>query len=138
MTDTKEIELDFKVYEGYVAFSSEIVRLALLSPAIFAFFVALAGKEPTATSLRVLIAPASSSLAVSLVFMGLAVFCGLAHRYCAIDFMSELLNMKRKGKESFRNWRLAASYFFIVAAPLSLLLGACSLFVAVFRVLGGI
>lgn len=71
MTEIRDIEVDFKVYDGYVAFSAEIVHLALLSPAACAFFIALAGKDVTPEKFLQLIAPGRAWLSASLVCMAL-------------------------------------------------------------------
>jgi hypothetical protein len=79
---------------------------------------------------------ARSSLTAGLVFMALAVLFGLLHRYLAIDYMCTLVEMKRAGAARFDDWRLKASTFAILVAPLSLLAGASLLFIAVAQVLG--
>lgn len=133
----KETEIDFKVHDGYVAFSSEIVRLALLSPAAFAFFIALAGEDPSTETFSRLIAPGQSWLIGGLVMMSLAVFFGLLHRFLAIDFMFELVSCRRKGGSMAGSWRTWASDWVLALAPICLFLGAISLFIAIFKVLGG-
>jgi hypothetical protein len=136
MTEIQDIEIDFKVYEGYVAFSSEVVRLALLSPTVFAFFVAVAGKDAAIKNLKDVIEPGRYQLMAGLAFMAMAVLFGLLHRYCAIDFMCTLVEERRRFKHRDKGWRLRASSAAIWAAPLCLLLGAASLFWSFFNVLG--
>ncbi len=130
-------EIDFKVHNGYVAFSAEIVRLALLSPVAFTFFITLAGKDADIHSLRQLIQPSLHYLFASFLFMALAVFFGLCHRYCAIDFMATLVERRRKGGSMSGDWRVVASSASIWAAPFCLFFGASLLFIAVFKVLEG-
>ena len=99
--DIKDTEVDFKIHDAYVAFSSEIVRIALLSPVLFAFFVALAGKDPDHPKLadvKTLIEPIHCSLYWGFIFMALAVLSGLLHRYFAVDFIGNLIDKTRKQK----------------------------------------
>ena len=137
MADIQDIEVDFKVHDGYVAFSAEVVRLALLAPTAFAFFIALSGTDATPQTFARLIAPGKAWLISSLAFMALATLFGLCHRYCAIDFMCTLIEMRRKGGSMRGDWRTWGSSVSIFAAPLCLLLGAIFLFVAIAKVLGG-
>ena len=137
MTDIQDINIDFKVHDGYVAFSAEVVRLALLAPTAFAFFIALSGENPTPRAFASLIEPGREWLIASLAFMTLSVFFGLCHRYCAIDFMFALVDNQRKGKSMREDWRPRASSVSIFAAPICLLAGAALLFVALVKVLGG-
>jgi hypothetical protein len=132
--DITDIEVDFKIHDAYVSFSAEVVRIALLSPALFAFFVALAGEHPTAETVAKLLAPARCSVTVGFSFMAVAVFFGLAHRYCAVDFMATYIDNARDAKSSKGDWRLAASSFAIWAAPFCLVVGAAMLFKAVFQI----
>jgi|SRR5882724_3013049 len=129
-----DIEVDFKVHDAYVAFSSEVVRIALLSPAAFAFFVALAGEHPTPAAFKALLAPAQCSLSIGFSFMAIAVFLGLAHRYCAIDFMTTYIDNTRDSKGSKGDWRLVASTIAILAAPTCLVIGAGFLFRAILQI----
>ena len=130
-------EIDFKVHDGYVAFSREIVRLALLSPLVFTFFITLAGKDADIHSLRQLIQPSLHYLFASFLFMALAVFFGLFHRYCAIDFMATLVERRRKGGSMSGDWRVGAASASIWVAPFCLFFGASLLFITVFKVLEG-
>lgn len=136
MSEINDIDVDFKVHDGYIAFSAEVVRLALLSPAIFAFFVTLAGEHPSIQNFATLIAPAASSFSWGLTFMAAAVLFGLSHRYCAIDFMCTLVENRRRGVTAEHSpLLLKASTVSIFAAPICLLLGAILLFRAVFKIL---
>ena len=137
MADINDLEVDFKVHDGYVAFSAEVVRLALLSPAAFAFFVAFAGKDPTTASFTNLIAPGNCWLVASLLFMAFAVLFGLSHRYCAIAFMAALVEKRRKCGSMAGDWRTWTSSISIFFAPICLLTGTSLLFVAMFKILGG-
>jgi hypothetical protein len=67
--------------------------------------------------------------------MAMAVVLGLAHRYFAIDYMTTMIEHLRKGYDDLSDWRLAASTFLIVAAPLFLAAGTCLIFFAVFGLL---
>lgn len=137
MSDVNDLEIDFKVHDGYVAFSGEVVRVALLSPAVFAFIVALSGEQPTRESISTMIAPGMNSMAISFIFMALAIFFGLFHRYLAIDFMATLVEKRRKDEGMRGDWRTWASTISIVAAPFFLAVGAAFLLVAVFQILSG-
>lgn len=130
-------DVDFKIHDGYVAFSTEIVRLALLSPTAFAIFIALAGKDATIATFRKLIEPGQGWLMVSLISMAFAILFALAHRYVAIDFMYALVKAKREGRSLKGNWRGWSSDWAIILAPLCLLIGAITLFLAFFTILGG-
>ena len=136
MADVQDIEVDFKVHDGYVAFSAEVVRLALLAPTAFAFFLALSGEDAKAQDVARLIAPGQGWLFGSLAFMTFAVLFGLCHRYCAIDLMCVLVEKRRKGESMRGDWRTWASSISIFAAPFCLTVGAALLFVAFFKVLG--
>ena len=94
--DIKDTEVDFKIHDAYVAFSSEIVRIALLSPLVFPFFAAFAGKDPDVKAVAAVFAPAHCSLSLGLICMAVAVFFGSLHRYFAVDFMSDYIEMERK------------------------------------------
>src|SRR5690242_13900970 len=131
MLNANDLDPDFKVHDGYVAFSAEVVRLALLSPAAFALFIALAGKDSTSEAFAKLIGPGRGQLVVSFVFMGLAVFFGLLHRYCASKFMATLVAKRRSGGSMRGEWSTWASTMSIFGAPASLFVGAAFLFTAV-------
>jgi len=94
--DTKDTEVDFKIHDAYVAFSSEIIRIALLSPLVFPFFAAFAGKDPKQEDVLAVFAPARCSLSLGLICMAVAVFFGLLHRYFAVDFISDYIERERK------------------------------------------
>lgn len=131
--------MDFKVHDSYVAFSAEVVRIALLSPALFTFLAALASKpeqeQTRVEALACLLWPAICSLGFGFTFMAAAVMFGLAHRYCAIDFMATYIENRRKGRSFRGDWRLPASTFTIGASALSLALGASCLLLAVYQVI---
>lgn len=137
MALAEDLENDFKVQEGYIAFSAEVVRLALLGPAVFALFVALAGEHPTPNGLADLIRPGKCWLFAGLMFMAAAVLLGLCHRYNAVVFMEELVKKRRANMiESMKDESSGRlSEVAILLAPLCLTLGAALLFVAVFQVL---
>ncbi len=159
--DIKNTEVHFKIHDAYVAFSSEIVRIALLSPLVFPFFMAFAGKDPNAKAVAAVFAPAHFSLSLGLIFMAVAVCFGLVHRYFAVDFMSDYIERERKKAqlsvlpttnnqnttnaitekiaeldESCRT-DLEICTFAIKAAPICLLFGAGFLFYAVSQILTG-
>lgn len=137
MANIDDIEVDFKVHDGYVAFSGEVVRLALLSPAVFAFVAALAGKDATTEMLRRIMEPGRTWLVAGLILMALAILFGLVHRYCAIAFMASLVEKRRDSGKMRGDWRTWASSISIFLAPLFLCGGAALLFVAVYRILSG-
>ena len=134
MKDIHDIEHDFKVLDGFVAFSAEIVRLALLSPAVFTFLIALSGEETTLKNFVKIVCPGRSWLIAALVFMALAVSLGLMHRYVATDFMSTYIEKKREGKNMKGDWRILWSKILIFAAPLCLLIGTSLLFISLFNI----
>jgi len=135
MPGIDDVEVDLKIHDAYVAFSAEVVRLALLSPAVFALFVVLAGEHPTREALVKVVAPARGTLVAGLCFMAAAVLFGLAHRYLAVDFMATHVYNKREGKSS-KDWRLPAASLAILAAPACLLIGSVLLFVSIYKVIG--
>lgn len=137
MAGIDDIQVDFKVHDGYVAFSGEVVRLALLSPAVFAFVAALAGKDATTDMIIRIMEPGRTSLMAGLMLMALAILSGLAHRYCAIAFMARLVEKQRNGGNMRGDWRTLASSISIFLAPLFLSFGAAFLFCAVYQVLTG-
>jgi hypothetical protein len=135
MPDINDVEVDLKIHDAYVAFSAEVVRLALLSPAVFVFFVAVAGEHPNRDAFAKLLAPARCNLVVALSFMAAAVFFGLAHRYWASDYMSTLVRKTRRRESTKGDWRLSACSFAICAAPACLLIGAVFLFISVYNII---
>jgi len=131
-------DTDFRVHDGYVKFSSEIVRLALLSPTVFLLLVGIAGENVSREYYLALLKPGLKTLAFGLVFMSLAIVFGFAHRYFAMDFMSNLIETyrgkDRKTELEVLKWLNLAT---IILAPISLVIGASCMFVALFRILGG-
>jgi hypothetical protein len=73
------VEQDWKVNEGYVAYSAELLRLALLLITGIAVLAAKSDKAPFAQSVQ----PYKWSLILLLVSVG----ASLAHRYIAVDSM---------------------------------------------------
>lgn len=88
MTDPRSLDYDFKLHDAYIAFSAEIVRLALLSPVLISFLLVFAGTTPKVEEFAKLLRPAHCSLALGFIAMAIAVCLGLLHRYFATDFMA--------------------------------------------------
>jgi len=128
-----EIDVDWKVHDSYVAFSTEVVRLALLSPTILAFLVILAGEKPNANAVSALLAPVGWSLYAGFFCMAMAVLFGLGHRYFAADYMTTLIE-KRRGKNLANKRLLKIATGCIALAPAFLFLGSGCLLWAVLRV----
>jgi hypothetical protein len=125
--------VDFKIHDGYVAFSSEIVRLALLAPAVFVFLIDYFYQKKTGLTGEV-VDMAVNTLIAALAFMAAAIMFALAHRYIANDFMSELILVRRKGGSMKGSWRTRWATLTIFAAPACLAIGVALMFVVLIKV----
>lgn len=146
MSPFDSLDNDYKLHDAYVAFSAEIVRLALLSPALFTFLVPFFSKDKGLVEFSAQMKPAACSLALGFSAMVAAIFFGLAHRYYATDFMATYIENRRKAgkadpsdrphtKGDTRS-RLRAATFSIALSAFSLFVGAAlllrSLYVVIF------
>jgi hypothetical protein len=118
------LEYDFRIHDAYIAFSAEIVRLALLAPAALSFLVVIAGKEATADKIHALILSGAMWFVVGLFLLFAAVLFGLIHRYVATDYMTTYIEFLRGKGNKGLDVRLKISRVAIGAAPLCLALGA--------------
>ncbi len=116
---------DFRIHDAYVAFSAEVARLALLAPVALSFVIAFVGDKGDLNKVRSLLAPSARWIEPGLFWIGLAIVLAMAHRYFAIDFMAEYLDLARNDRRRSRWMRITswASRITIVAAPISLAIG---------------
>jgi hypothetical protein len=95
MEDLKECDYkpDFQIAEGYIKFSSELLRLSLLAVSGMGSFILLTYKEDSHVKLT---HDAKSWLFISIILFFLASGFALAHRFYASNSMSYLIAYLRK------------------------------------------
>jgi hypothetical protein len=125
MSEGPKLADDFKVHDAYVAFSAEVVRLALLGLTAIPFLVATVGKHVPLEKLMRTLEPGLFWLASGVGLLAMAIALGLSHRYVAIDYMSTHIEFLRGKIDKEPEWRLTAATFAIGGAAGALALGFC-------------
>lgn len=131
MSDIRDFDVDLNIHDRYVAFSAEVVRLSLLAPVVLAFFATYLQK--TTDHGQDAFKQASSSFEWCFIFMALAVGCGLAHRFFAIEFLQWVVEKKRgiEPSKAHGHFLSGASTLSIIATPSLLAVAAWFLLQAV-------
>jgi hypothetical protein len=145
------IDRDFSIADGYRSFSAELLRLALLGIAGVGFLlVRLQPESSDAATASRHVAALTPWVHVALGSFAVCVAAALAHRYCASDsltchvvYLRRLLigrpatDPKVEGERTQRNRMYKRSKWLLVAASVTLTLGAVALAGALASVLGG-
>ena len=136
--DGQSLEYDFRLHDAYVAFSAEIVRLAVLAPVAASFLIAFAGDNAGRQALLDLFAPTLAMLRLSFLLLGCAIVFALLHRYFAADFLAEYVEQLRRQSTTTRLTRASRiARISIALAPTCLAAGWVLFSLVIFRVIGG-
>lgn len=95
--DESQFKADFMIFEGYIKFSSELLRLSLLAMGGFGALVLIKLKGEDNGQLQFFKEP--SFFMVSMLFFALCSAASLFHRYYASDTMSWYISWLRAEKE---------------------------------------
>jgi hypothetical protein len=135
--DVYSFEKDMRFLDLFQAFSTEIIRLSLITISGIGFFVVVFGKDVTLSSIRTAFRPAAFFLGLTFIFLGIAIAAALGHRFISTDSMVTLLEKlraKARGDEADARrhheemeWRLQISGPLLFIASFTLALGAASL-----------
>lgn len=139
------IDRDFAVSEGYQAFSSELLRLALLGIGAIAFLMVELdpGTDESPSMIRKHLADLTPWLYLALAGFGVCSAAALGHRYCSNDGLAchvKYLRLRKRGQDendpkvqTERDWRKrlwTAGTWLLLTAALSLAAGVVALSVA--------
>jgi hypothetical protein len=139
------VERDFKLSEGYTAFSAKLLRLALLGVAAIPFLLGQldSGTKESPSPIRTHLSALEPWLYLALTGFGICSAAALGHRYCANDGLAchvKYLRMHLKGQSEkvnderdSRDRRLKSSALLLAIAAGSLAAGVIFLSIAFAR-----
>jgi hypothetical protein len=90
---------DVSVLDRYVAFSAELVRLALAGIGAYAFLLTQAtARDGRASTMLVVLSRHRELVAVGICFLAVGAACAVGHRYFATDALTHVLRLQRSVK----------------------------------------